>query len=253
MGRQISTKKFAANVVVSVIAQIISLAVSFLLNLVIPKFIDEYAYSYWQMYVLYVGYVGVLHFGLLDGLVLRYGAYDYDELDRARIRSQFKFLLFTTAALALLIAAFSVIGIFLVPVVISACPSCSGAACIKRSFRSDSHPYVDLLGNCYLPVGQFIYVIEDCLFRYGILIPDKILLFHIACKRLYHMGFDLPVFMLRYDFEHILDIAPVMRSLDRCLYERNGSRFCCQILFRRNRIGGIYVYLEIRNNLHMIP
>lgn len=109
MGRQISTKKFAANVVVSVIAQIISLAVSFLLNLVIPKFIDEYAYSYWQMYVLYVGYVGVLHFGLLDGLVLRYGAYDYDELDRARIRSQFKFLLFTTAALALLMAAFSVI------------------------------------------------------------------------------------------------------------------------------------------------
>ena len=33
----------------------------------------------------HVGYVGVLHFGLLDGIVLRYSQYDYDELDKPRI------------------------------------------------------------------------------------------------------------------------------------------------------------------------
>jgi O-antigen/teichoic acid export membrane protein len=69
------------------------LLVSFLLNLVVPKFIDELQYANWQSYVLYVGYVGVLHFGLLDGLVLRYSKYDYDELDKERIRSQFILLL----------------------------------------------------------------------------------------------------------------------------------------------------------------
>ena len=69
MPKEITTKKFAKNVVLSIVAQIVSLAISFITTLIVPRFIDEYQYAYWQTYVLYVGYVGVLHFGLLDGLV----------------------------------------------------------------------------------------------------------------------------------------------------------------------------------------
>ena len=107
MSDQITTKKFAKNVVYSIIAQIISLAVSFVLTLIVPKFIDEYQYSYWQAYVLYVGYVGVLHFGLLDGLVLRYSKFDYEELDKARLRSQFIVLLVFTSVITLAMALIS--------------------------------------------------------------------------------------------------------------------------------------------------
>ena len=107
MPKTITTKKFAKNVVYSIIAQIISLAVSFVLTLIVPKFIDEYQYSYWQTYVLYVGYVGVLHFGLLDGLVLRYSKYDYEELDKARLRSQFIILLIFTSIMTLSATAIS--------------------------------------------------------------------------------------------------------------------------------------------------
>ena len=107
MAKQITTKKFAKNVVISIIAQIISLAVSFILTLVVPKFVDEYQYAYWQTYVLYVGYVGVLHFGLLDGLVLRYSKYEYEELDKERLRSQFKILLFFTSIVTLVFAVVS--------------------------------------------------------------------------------------------------------------------------------------------------
>ena len=96
MSKEITTKKFASNVIISVTAQLISLLVGVVLNLVVPKFIDEYDYSYWQAYLLYVGYVGLLHFGILDGLVLRYSQYDYDEIDRKRMRSQFLFLLCMT-------------------------------------------------------------------------------------------------------------------------------------------------------------
>lgn len=109
MKRVITSKKFASNVMVSIVAQIISLLVSFVLNLIVPKFIDEYQYAYWQIYVLYIGYVGVLHFGLLDGIVLRYSQYDYDELDKARIRSQFRFLLATTAVITLAITVISLL------------------------------------------------------------------------------------------------------------------------------------------------
>ncbi len=108
MAERITTKKFAKNVIYSVLAQIISLSVSFVLTLIVPRFIDEYQYAYWQTYVLYVGYVGVLHFGLLDGLVLRYSRYDYEELDKARLRSQFLILLVFTSIVSIVAIAVSV-------------------------------------------------------------------------------------------------------------------------------------------------
>ena len=93
MKEKITGKKLAKNVVVSVFAQIISLLVGFLVNLIVPKFIAESSYANWQTFVLYSSFVGVLHFGLLDGFVLRYSKYDYDELDKPLIRSQFQLLL----------------------------------------------------------------------------------------------------------------------------------------------------------------
>lgn len=104
MGSKITTKKLAKNVLLSIVAQIISLAVSFVMGLIVPKFIDEYHYAYWQLYILYVGYVGILHFGLLDGLMLRYGAYDYDELDKKCVRSQFLCLIAITSLSAVILA-----------------------------------------------------------------------------------------------------------------------------------------------------
>lgn len=97
------------NLFLSLSSQAASLAVSLILSLVVPKFIDEYQYAYWQTYVLYVGYVGGLHFGLLDGIVLRYSQYDYDELDKPRIRSQFKILFVSVCILSLTIIAFALL------------------------------------------------------------------------------------------------------------------------------------------------
>ena len=103
LSKGISIKK---NIILSLGVQVISLMVSFILNLIVPKFIPELQYSYWQAYVLYASYVGILHFGLLDGIVLRYSQYDYDQLDKPRIRSQFKILL-------AIISCFSVISVLL--------------------------------------------------------------------------------------------------------------------------------------------
>ena len=104
MSKEVSASQIKKNMAVSVAAQVISLIVSFIMNLILPKFISEYQYACWQTYLLYVGYVGILHFGLLDGIVLRYSQFNYDELDKPRIRSQFKILLVITSA-------FSIIGI----------------------------------------------------------------------------------------------------------------------------------------------
>lgn len=89
MAKPISVKQIKKGLLMSISAQIISLTVSLVLNLIVPKFVDEYQYAYWQTYMLYVSYVGILHFGILDGIVLRYSQYDYEELDKPIIRSQF--------------------------------------------------------------------------------------------------------------------------------------------------------------------
>ena len=109
MKNTVTLKQVGKGMILSISAQVISLAVSFVLNLIVPKYIDEYQYAYWQTYLLYISYVGILHFGLLDGIVLRYSQYDYDELDKPRIRSQFVFLFLVDCFLTLLIIAIAII------------------------------------------------------------------------------------------------------------------------------------------------
>lgn len=94
MAKSITNKKIAQNTLISVGAQAMSLSISLLINLCVPKFIDEYQYAYWQTYLLYVGYVGLLHLGLLDGIVLRYAKYDYEELDKKKMNFFFYTLVF---------------------------------------------------------------------------------------------------------------------------------------------------------------
>ena len=99
-----NNRKIAKNIVWALGAQMLSLAISFVIGFIVPKFIDEYQYSYWQTFMLYYGYVGVFHFGILDGLILRYSQYSYDQLDKAKIRSQFQLLMVITSTVAGLIS-----------------------------------------------------------------------------------------------------------------------------------------------------
>ncbi len=72
------------------------------MGLIVPKYIEINQYAYWQTFILYSGYIGIFHFGLLDGIVLRYSQYDYDKLDKPLLRSQLVWLLvFTSGAASL--------------------------------------------------------------------------------------------------------------------------------------------------------
>lgn len=85
--------KMLSGMLAVVLSQAISVAVSLIMGFVVPKFIDEYQYSYWQTFLLYYGYVPLLNIGLLDGFALRYSKYNYDELDKPRVRSFFRTLM----------------------------------------------------------------------------------------------------------------------------------------------------------------
>lgn len=82
-------KELIKNFSYTILSNFISLAISTLVVLIIPKFIGVKSYGYWQLYIFYTTYVGVLHFGWLDGIYLRFGGARYSELDKKLFFSQF--------------------------------------------------------------------------------------------------------------------------------------------------------------------
>ena len=73
-----------------VLAQGVVLLASLLKALVIPSVLTVDGFAYWQIYVLYSGFVGVFSLGFTDGIYLRYGGWNYDALPFRRLRGAFR-------------------------------------------------------------------------------------------------------------------------------------------------------------------
>lgn len=86
-------KNFFKNLSYTVTANFATLGISILLNLFVPKLLGVTEYSYWQLYVFYSSYVGFLHFGWIDGIYLKIGGENYDDLDKKSLGSQFWYLM----------------------------------------------------------------------------------------------------------------------------------------------------------------
>lgn len=81
----------------------ISLLVSVILVILIPKVITEYEFSYWQLYLFYSTFLGFFHFGIVDGMFLEYGSKSSESLVRSRVINQFISLLFLQIMVVLII------------------------------------------------------------------------------------------------------------------------------------------------------
>ncbi|WP_226528035.1 oligosaccharide flippase family protein [Metabacillus niabensis] len=73
----------------SLISNLVSMFISTIVILIVPKFIGIEEYGYWQLYLFYSSYVGFLHLGWNDGVYLRYGGKEYKDLDKNLFFSQF--------------------------------------------------------------------------------------------------------------------------------------------------------------------
>ena len=96
-------RKLISNIVYAFLAQGISLLLSMVMSLIIPKILGIEEFSYWQLFIFYVGYVGFFHFGLNDGIYLRVGGSRYQELDYSLLGTQFKISIVLQTVMALII------------------------------------------------------------------------------------------------------------------------------------------------------
>lgn len=103
----IKASRFAKNFFYAISSNLLSLVISTLVVLIIPKLIGVKEYGYWQLYLFYSAYVGFLHFGWSDGIYLRYGGRKYQELDTRLFFSQFNMMVITQVAIAIIISYMS--------------------------------------------------------------------------------------------------------------------------------------------------
>ena len=89
-----NNQKTVKNIIFIAISNILKLISSILIGFVIPKILGVTDYGYYKIFMLYMTYVGLFHFGFIDGIYLKYGGVNYDELNKIKFRSYFRFLLY---------------------------------------------------------------------------------------------------------------------------------------------------------------
>lgn len=89
-----TTRKILNLFSLSIVSNLVALLVSMVSVIIIPKFSSVNDYSLFQLYIFYLSYVGILHFGLNDGIYLKYGGENFKDLNYKIIQSQFFYLAF---------------------------------------------------------------------------------------------------------------------------------------------------------------
>ena len=95
-------KKIIANFSYVVLSNLLTVIVSSLVVLILPKIMGVEEYGYWQLYIFYLSYAGFVHLGWVDGIYLRYGGLEYDDLDKEKFFSQFLMLLIYLTGIGIL-------------------------------------------------------------------------------------------------------------------------------------------------------
>lgn len=78
-------------------AQFVGVLSSVMVSLIIPKVLGLEDYAYWQLFTFYSSYSMFFHFGLIDGVHLRYAGVEYEQLDRPLVNAQLRVLLSSQA------------------------------------------------------------------------------------------------------------------------------------------------------------
>ena len=93
----------------AIISQSISMITGVVISFVLPKFITVEAFGYWQLFLLYASYVGLLHFGVGDGIYLKLGGQYFDKLDKGELYPQIHLVSLSQIVFALICFLYAIL------------------------------------------------------------------------------------------------------------------------------------------------
>jgi len=79
-----------------------------LVGFILPKIMKIESYGLYKTFTLYASYVGLFSLGIIDGIVLKYGEKNYEEFDKYKLRSIFRWYLIIHFLIALIICLISI-------------------------------------------------------------------------------------------------------------------------------------------------
>lgn len=82
--------RFTKDLIVVTAGNVLYLLAQIAVGLLLPLAMSVNDFGYYKVYTLYLTYCGLLHFGLVDGMLLKFGGQDYNSLDKTRFRSYFR-------------------------------------------------------------------------------------------------------------------------------------------------------------------
>ena len=91
MSENMLKKNIVTNAKIAIFSQLAILLIGFVKSLVIPGLLSVEDYGYWQIYLLYLPYIGLFYWGFNDGIYLKYGGYKFRELPSGKIRSSIRY------------------------------------------------------------------------------------------------------------------------------------------------------------------
>lgn len=100
-GQISSTKKILSNIIVVIFSNLLTTLSGVLIGFIIPKIMGVTDYGYYKTFTLYASYIGLFHFGFMDGIYLYYAGKKYNDLDKKKFRTFTHFLFLVTTAITL--------------------------------------------------------------------------------------------------------------------------------------------------------
>lgn len=91
---QQSKQKFLKNLFFVLFSNALTVLSGTLVGFVIPKIMGITDYGYYKTFTLYSSYIGLFHFGFIDGIYLYFAGRRYESLDKEKFRTYTRFLFF---------------------------------------------------------------------------------------------------------------------------------------------------------------
>lgn len=174
-----------------------TVVVGIIMTLIVPKFLSIDQFGYFKVFTLYIGFVGFAHFGFNDGILMRYGNYDYEKLPYLMFRLYFRFLVFfqlIIGFLLIIIALYSVNKVHIEIILIAVC--------------------VNLIILNLNTFFQFIFQItkEFKIFSINTIIQNVTLLVSILCLGFFEIDSFVPIILAQTGSNLLLFVLYIIKG-----------------------------------------
>lgn len=106
MSKRAGLKK---GILIVLMVNIINLIFKLLTNFLMPKFLTVDCYADFKYYQLFIGYLGIMHFGFVDGVYIKFGGKSIDEISNDKLGKSFAALLILEIAVSIVTLIVSLI------------------------------------------------------------------------------------------------------------------------------------------------